>query len=102
MQIVGIIIYTVVYPALLAIIPASLTALVMKGGRASLGFPKALKAAFPPWYAALLVMNLMFLLYAMRGLSRHDVPSLLLLCVFVGGGWGAVVSVRAARIRTGA
>ncbi|WP_226634516.1 hypothetical protein [Brevundimonas poindexterae] len=102
MQIVGIIIYTIVYPAVLAIIPASLMALVMKGGRPTLAFPNALKAAFLPWYAALLVMNLMFLFYAMRGLSRHDVPVLLLLCVVIAGGWGAVVSVRAARVRTGA
>ena len=102
MQIIFPIVFSVAYSALLSLVPSSITALLMMGGKNRLGFIKAFSASYLPWFAAFFCMNGLYLSYALSGKDRHDVPGVLILVFLVAGGWGAVASVRAARNRIGA
>ncbi|MGV9007213.1 MAG: hypothetical protein ACOH1H_10810 [Brevundimonas sp.] len=77
---------------------AGITAALMLAGPPPRTFPQAFRLAYPTWLAT---FALMMLSYSYVGTSLPGapaaVPAVLMLGLFIGGGWAAVRAVRAGR-----
>lgn len=81
-----------------AAIATAITAVIMRSAPPALGFRPTFKLAYPAWFGAFAAMILAYAFYP-NVLHRPvaDTPSLLILGILVGGGWGATHLVRIGR-----
>lgn len=86
--------------ALLAALAASITALCTAPGPGGLKYGGRLKAAYPAWIAASLGLCLCYFYVFTQGQPPSSVPGILIFALGGFGGWGALLSVRARRLRS--
>jgi CBS-domain-containing membrane protein len=77
---------------------AALTAVCTNPGSRNLGFGARFKAAYPAWLGAIVIMVIAYAFNAANGRDVSGVSTFVLLAVMFFGGWGALTSVRNARL----
>jgi hypothetical protein len=78
---------------------ASITAACTNHGSKNLKFIARFKAAYLLWLAALAILCGLYFISSSSGQPISSVSPILIIAILAGGGWGALLSVRNARLR---